>query len=191
MADSQRGAVFLIKESEPMTEVETYDFSTESNQQAVKIDGNEYTMKGADSDSTCKWNNRMISNAVLDHKGRPKSINKVADQEPYLVSLCLFDDRTKKRVPEAVVRSWPDKLVKSLCKLARTLSELDDDENADPLPGKLRAALEMPGAPCAWYQLVAWIESIEEDDDDFNDLTTWLTPEDSTAKNVQSGTTAT
>jgi hypothetical protein len=60
-------------------------------------------------------------------------VKGLADLEPMLVSLCLFDEQGKP-VPAAFVREWPSRVIKAIYDECKRISQLDEAaETADDL----------------------------------------------------------
>jgi hypothetical protein len=98
----------------------------------VTFKGRKYVLKEASSDATCKWRNSGLQGAQV-RDGKVSSLGNVADLEPLLVSLCLFDvtDGGEKPVPLKTVREWPYKVVSALFNRARDISGLAEEEDTE------------------------------------------------------------
>ena len=100
----------------------------------VKIGGREYVLREASGDAACKYRNALLKATKLGPNGKPQSLDGVADSEPLLVSLCLFEkyrsgDEIKERpaiLPQ--VRGWPSRVQKTLFDRAKKMSGLDESE---------------------------------------------------------------
>lgn len=88
----------------------------------------EYELREATGDIACRWRNAIFARTELGPNGKPKSLGNIADTEPILVSLCLFDTKTNNNVSVQTVRSWPSKIQKSLFEKIKEISDLEDDE---------------------------------------------------------------
>lgn len=93
----------------------------------VKLSGKAYSLREASGDAATKFANARLNCIKLGPDGKPQTVRGVADVEPLLVSLCLFDE-TGNNVPEATVRSWPARVQKVLYDRAKEMSHLDDLE---------------------------------------------------------------
>ncbi|MFA5376327.1 MAG: hypothetical protein WC455_11335 [Dehalococcoidia bacterium] len=93
----------------------------------VKLSGKDYSLREASGDAATKFANARLSCIKLGPDGKPQTVRGIADVEPLLVSLCLFDE-SGKNVPEATVRSWPARVQKVLYDRAKEMSHLDDLE---------------------------------------------------------------
>lgn len=90
----------------------------------------EYELREASGDDACRWKNAIIERTMLGPDGKPTGMKNIADTEPILVSLCLYDVSLKKKVPVSKVRSWPARVQKALFEKAKEISDLDEDDEA-------------------------------------------------------------
>ena len=86
-----------------------------------------YELREANGDSACRWKNAILQRTNLGPNGKPSSFGAIADTEPIVISLCLFD-KDGKNVPVGVIRQWPAKVQRALFEKAKEISELDEDE---------------------------------------------------------------
>lgn len=98
----------------------------------VKIGKASYTLREATGDAACKYQNAQSAAYEYGPDGSIRSIRGMADVEPLLVSLCLFDDRGNP-VGQDVVRGWKAPIQRTLYQRAKEISELDRDETIDSL----------------------------------------------------------
>lgn len=104
----------------------------------VKIGSKSYVLREASGDVACRYRNKLLQSTRFSD-GKPSSIEGMADAEPLLISLCLwekYDDKgaTKERpVLLQEVRSWPSKIQKKLFDTAKRISELDEEETEESL----------------------------------------------------------
>lgn len=98
----------------------------------VTIEGKKYTLRETDGEASVTYDNALLDSGVLGPDGKTTRYLGLANRQPLLVSLCLFDE-SGERVPEAVVRSWPGRVQKRLFAKAREISRLDDEDNLDAL----------------------------------------------------------
>lgn len=93
--------------------------------------GKEYVLREASADAACKYRNAIIRGAKFSD-GKISGADGLADAEPLLVSLCLFEktDKGDRAVPINVVRGWPNRVQKPLFDRIKEISELveEDDE---------------------------------------------------------------
>lgn len=101
----------------------------------VSIGDKRYLLREASGNVACKYRNALLNCTVLGPEGKPQTVRNMADVEPLLVSLCLFQlleqpDGTVKERPAqlADVRGWPNRIVKALFERAKEISELDEEE---------------------------------------------------------------
>ena len=117
-------------------------------EERVSIGGKKYILREATGDAGCKYRNSLLKATKLGPDGKPVSIEGMADSEPLLVSLCLFElyeqkgsngvSETKERpTPLIVVRSWPARVQKALFERAKEISDLDEKETLPVLQKRL------------------------------------------------------
>lgn len=107
----------------------------------VNLFNKKYVLCEASGDAACKYRNAQLKGVKIGTDGRPQSIpENVADSEPLLVSLCLYEaDKDGKlrydkdnlpdpkfRVAIGTVRSWPSRIQKKLFEKVREISQLDE-----------------------------------------------------------------
>ena len=95
----------------------------------VKLQGKTYSLREASEDAACRWRNAVLKAVKPDSNGKPTCLDNLSDTEPFLVSLCLFDDKDKP-VPLPVVRSWSARIVKKLFAAVKEISDLDETKTA-------------------------------------------------------------
>lgn len=109
----------------------------------VSIGGKKYVLREADGDAACKYRNALLRSTKLGPDGRPSSIDGMADAEPLLVSLCLFevyDDKGQEKrrlVLPSTIRSWPARVLKALFKKVRDISDLEERETMEDLEKRI------------------------------------------------------
>lgn len=127
----------------PRAALDFDDFTLQ--EEPVKLFGKNYVLREATGAAACKWRNDIFKSTKLGPDGKPVSVDGLADSEPNLVSLCLFeryDDgrgQTRERnVPLATIRGWPQRVVKRLFERAKDMSELgmEDQERGGGGPAK-------------------------------------------------------
>jgi hypothetical protein len=99
----------------------------------VSIAHQKYVLREASCDAAVAYRNSMINGATFTSEGRPSSLSSFADSEPVLVCRCLFPvdgngQVMRDHVPESLVRSWPQKVVRQLFVKAKEISELSEAE---------------------------------------------------------------
>lgn len=110
------------------------DFSTAFAERTHTIDGKKYILREADGTAACRYNNAKLHGTKFDENGKAVGIGNLADVEPLLVSLCLFEDGAKTHVPLAVVSAWPYQVIKALFDEAKEISHLDERDKAKNSP---------------------------------------------------------
>lgn len=108
-----------------------YDFILEPQKQAVTIDGKQYEMREMDSNQHTKYKNALISCGELGADGKPTRFQGLADLEPLLVSLCLFDSEGYP-VSLDVIKTWPGRVVQALHGIAKHLNPDEVDLQGNP-----------------------------------------------------------
>lgn len=111
----------------------------------VKVGGKAYLLREASGDAACKWRNALLKATRLGPEGKPVSIDGMADTEPLLISLCLFEtadngdgSRTAtKPVSIATIRSWPARVQAKLFAKCKDISALDETETEEALRKRL------------------------------------------------------
>ena len=95
----------------------------------VEIAGKQYLLKEASEDAACRFRNARFEGAKLSDDGRMMSVGNMADVEPLLVSLCLFElygvngDTKERPVLLSQVRAWPPRVVKPLFEKVKEMSD--------------------------------------------------------------------
>lgn len=102
-------------------------------EQRVTVDGKPYVLREATEDVACKVQNARIREMSLGADGKPTALRNVADADPYFLSLCLFEDNGKGKVPVPLqtIRAWPARVVKPLVALAKKISRMEDEAPPD------------------------------------------------------------
>ena len=95
----------------------------------VAVAGKKYTLREASGEAAAKYRNVMLEGTTLGPDGKPVSIRGLADAEALLVSLCLFAEDGR-NVHLAIVKAWPNRIVKKLYDTAVQVSDLGEDEEA-------------------------------------------------------------
>jgi hypothetical protein len=108
----------------------------------VKVAGRNYVLREATEEAACRWRNHMLRATRIGQDGRPTGIGDLADSEPLLVSLCLFeakeDGTAGAPVKLAAVKGWPSRVVGRLFAKAKQISELEEKEDRAALEQRLR-----------------------------------------------------
>lgn len=102
----------------------------------VKVNGEIYTLREASGDAAFKFRNAAMKCTKLGPDGKPSSVENIADIEPLLISMCLFDSKDKP-VPVAKIRSWKSRICKKLYQQILEISELEETEDEASLEKQL------------------------------------------------------
>lgn len=137
----------------------------------------EYTLKEATGEGAVLYNNRRAACVVLSNDGKIARLKNIADLEPLLVSLCLYDSNGK-LVPEKVIKTWPSTKVRQLHDLAKKISQLNEKQLPKQLDG-LKAALALPTSPCTYDDLREFVKVLP-DEDIYKELKDWLIQDEET-----------
>lgn len=124
-----------------LANITSFDFDDITKQEVpVKIQGKKYVLREATGDAVCKWRNSMMKSTRLSNDGKVTSMDGMADSEPLLVSLCLFElyekvngSQGERQVDVKTVRSWPARIQKSLFDKLKQMSQLDEKETKESL----------------------------------------------------------
>lgn len=108
-----------------------YEFNLEPQTQSVTIGGRSYEMREMDSTLSARYKNAMIACGELGTDGKPRRFQGLADLEPLLVSLCLFDDQGQPVALETILK-WPGRVVQALHGIAKTLNPDDVELPENP-----------------------------------------------------------
>lgn len=116
----------------------------------VKIGSKRYVLREATGDAACKYKNAQMACAKFNADGKPAGVGNMADTEPLLVSLCLFevDDQgqpLKTSVPLQTVRGWPARIQKALFEKVQAISQLEIKETKETLTEKIDRMREQLG----------------------------------------------
>ncbi len=113
-----------------MSDIKELKFDLSVIEIPVNIENKKYILREASGAAACSYRNAMIECTQLGPDGKPTKLKGIANVEPLLVSLCLFDDKNK-RVPVATIQSWPSRIQKTLFDKAKEISELGEEEEED------------------------------------------------------------
>lgn len=148
-----------------------------------RIGGNDYVLKEADGEATCAYRNAVFKATELGPDGTPVRIRNMADVEPLLVSLCLFNEDGR-RIDQNFIRKWPNRIQKALYDKVKEISQLDEPS---PLKGQLESALSLDNSPCSFERLQDFVEKLP--DDQYKALKKFVEIDsEQSAKNAQKGT---
>jgi SpoU rRNA methylase family enzyme len=133
----------------------------------LTLGGKRYVLREASAAAAARWRNAVLRSTKMDN-GKVVSVDGLADAEPLLVSLCVFEvaaDGVEKQVPLDTVRSWRASVVKALFEKAKAISELDEKDTKESLQEKVdrlrerMAELDADGGDAAKNALGATTDS--------------------------------
>lgn len=111
----------------------------------VPIGKKSYILREATGDDACKWRKYLFRSTKMEG-GKPiMSMETLADSEPLLLSYCMHEEYTDKdgqtkerKVDLAVIRAWPNRVIRPLFEKAKAISALDEqDETEEQLVQKI------------------------------------------------------
>lgn len=127
----------------------------------VKLGDNEYELREASGEAAKKFSNARLARIKFSG-GKADGLHDLGDLEPLLVSLCLFDLKTGKNIPQAVVETWPGRVVTALFNEAKKISGLE--ETNVTVSKLLKKALNHEESPVSYEDLTFWVESLDEEE---------------------------
>jgi len=93
----------------------------------VRIQGKNYVLREASEAVTCRYRNAQVRCAHVAPDGKATKVEgPIADTEPLLVSLCLFEEDTGAPVDQKVIMQWPSRVVRQLFDKVKEISDLDE-----------------------------------------------------------------
>jgi hypothetical protein len=110
----------------------------------VKLSNKEYVLREASGDAAVKWRNAQVRAARMVD-GKVSGVGDIADSEPLLVSLCMWEvttvsgTRREVPVPLHVVRSWPARVVSTLFEKIKEISGLEGTETEETIRKRIAA----------------------------------------------------
>lgn len=117
---------------------EEFDYDITPQEIPVTVGGKKYVLREATGDAACRYRNALLKSTKLGPEGKPSHIDGMADVEPLLVSLCLYEKTDPERlVALHLVRSWPSRIQKALFAKVKEISELDERDTAETLEKQL------------------------------------------------------
>lgn len=96
----------------------------------VEIDDQKYKVLELDGDSRDAYMEEVASRMQYDKDGKPTKLRSIAGIEIRLLSLCLQDPNGN-LVKEEELRGWPSSVLKHCGEVARKLSDLDKEDEAE------------------------------------------------------------
>lgn len=96
--------------------------------------GPTYWLRRATGDAATKYRNYQLRCTVLGAEGNPQKVDGMANADPFLVSMCLWDKEIGgANVPEATIKSWDYPIQKALVTRTKEISELADEDTIEAL----------------------------------------------------------
>ena len=146
------------------------------------IGGVDYILKEASGDAACQYRNALFKDIQLGPEGKPSKIGNMADVEPLLVSLCLFNPEGRKIAVDSI-RKWPNRIIKQLFEKVKEISDLNEESDERT---QLEEAMDYPGSPCKFTDLQTYIASLKGEN--YSAIRNWMgKPVEEHAKNGQGG----
>ncbi len=99
----------------------------------VTIGDKKFILREAMEDAACQYQNALFHGMILGESGKPVKIRNMADTEPLLVSLCLFDAELNTNVSLETVKALPSRIVKDLFNKAKEISGIDEADTRESL----------------------------------------------------------
>ena len=99
----------------------------------VRYQNKSYVLREASEGAAVRYQNAIFRSTKMGKDGQPASIEGLADADPLLLSLCLFEcyehqGKTLERpVDEKTIRTWPSRVIKPLIERLKKISKLDDE----------------------------------------------------------------
>lgn len=130
----------------------------------VKIAGIDYILNEASESAACRYRDAQLKgvNVTESLDGNKKAaVDKMADTEALLVSLCLFqvtENGGTKSVPLETIRSWPHRIVHPIFLKAEEISNLKKVQTKDEIKKQIK---ELQGKVKSMEQT----ESVTTDED--------------------------
>lgn len=124
MSDQQEAIIF-----EDLTQVEV----------PVTLGNVKYILREATGEAAVKYQNAVTKCSRFTDGEFSGIQGDLADTQPLLVSLCLFEAETGKPVSLAKVKSWPYRVQKDLYTRAKLISDLDEKTDKATLEKQLAA----------------------------------------------------
>ena len=149
-----------------MTKEFKTDYDLTEIEVPVTIGGEKYVVREANGAGAVQYRNHQLKCTKLDPEtGKPISVEGMASGVPLLVSLCLFkvkpDGSTESRpVSYATVIGWPHRIQKGIVEIAKSISEIEEEDETldglikqrDELDAKI-AKMRVEGEPAKNEQL--------------------------------------
>ena len=110
-----------------------------------KAAGKRFVLREPSGDAAVKYRNAVMKSTKFTAEGKPTGIDGLADAEPLLVALCLFEKVADKNgnemfspVSVTFVRAWPAWLQKKLFAKSQEMGDLLEKETQEVLERRFR-----------------------------------------------------
>jgi hypothetical protein len=109
----------------------------------VSISRRTYVLREATGGAVVQWRNHQMSASKLNPDGKTVSVGPIAESEPLLVSLCLFEivqqggNEVERQVPVQVVKGWPYRVQRALYERIMEMSDLKEKDSADDIKKRM------------------------------------------------------
>jgi hypothetical protein len=110
----------------------------------VTYQGIKYVLVEATTDAGARWRNELMRSTKLSAEGKPLFIDGMANADPFLVSLCLFEVTPQGKVSMekklSTIRKWPDRITMKLAKVVKQISNLSEggDETEEGIQKQMK-----------------------------------------------------
>lgn len=110
----------------------------------VRYRKKEYILKSVSEEYAIKYENARERCFTRNAEGDVVKIDGLSETEPLLVSYCLFDAETNKRIKVEELATWDAKVIAQLFREAKRISDLDlsTKEGIEKQIAELQKALE-------------------------------------------------
>ena len=106
----------------------------------VTLGAKSYVLKEATGDASTRYKNALMSSTKMGKDGKPSHVEGLANVEPLLVSLCLFEsyevrggELKERPVTESFIRGLPGKIQKKLFEKVKEISGLSEEDTLETL----------------------------------------------------------
>lgn len=166
----------------PPTNNDEFVFTTETQEQVVKIDGKDYLLKEASGGMVNQYRNAVMTGTTLGSDGRPVRILNLGDANSLLVSFCFFSTKelegkivTDKLVGIQQLKLWPARIQESLIARLKEISDLEDQESTER--ELFLEACKRNDCPIDKSIIFNWVEILRKEDEKFQPLVDFFKPE--------------
>lgn len=97
----------------------------------VRIGDKSYILREATGEDARQWRNLNMKAAKFTSDGKVASMEGMADGQYFLVHRCIFSTngdgkRSDNPIPLVMIKSWPERIIKSLFQKAKEISDLEE-----------------------------------------------------------------